>query len=469
MTEIKKAWQYAREIIEREKPFPERAGRVLWDEVIRDGVRDLGSMNYLWAGNVTESLMPLFFIGMYVQEYANLGYDVSAAEAMLPEGIELHRTKQDIALYRHTCRLLHTLFQAPRLEEHPRRAFTEYTSFTQYAAAVSFPEYPDFAISDEALLDKIYAGWLAQVCAGAVGTAIEGYHTKRLEEVYGWVDSYIKEPEMYNDDLTFELAFLETFARKGYCLTAADVAEDWAARLPFAFTAEGIALKNIKNGIYPPESGTFHNPFCELIGAQMRGGVCGMAAPANPRLAAKLAWEDGIVSHHSNGVLGEIFNAVLVSMAFAEPDMRKVCRMAIDLMPKDSQYYSVVQYAWEACERHGEWRAAWLDCDEKLKQYCWIHAYPNAAAEVVSLYFCENDYDRLVSLVAMCGLDVDCNAAQVANVPAVAQGSKCISAKWTEPIGEHMETYVRGMEVVRFKALAQKTLHAVRQAQKTGV
>ena len=44
-----------------------------------------------------------------------------------------------------------------------------------------------------------------------------------------------------------------------------------------------------------------------------------------------------------------------------------------------------------------------------------IHAYPNAAAEVVALYFCENDYDKLVSLIAMCGLDVDCNAAQVAN------------------------------------------------------
>ncbi|MCI8938083.1 MAG: hypothetical protein HFI44_14755 [Lachnospiraceae bacterium] len=76
---------------------------------------------------------------------------------------------------------------------------------------------------------------------------------------------------MYNDDLTFELAFLETFIRKGYDLTAADVAEDWAAKLPFAFTAEGIALKNIKNGIYPPESGKFRNPFRELIGAQMRG------------------------------------------------------------------------------------------------------------------------------------------------------------------------------------------------------
>lgn len=462
----KKAWEYAREIIENEKPFSERAARVVWDEVIRDGKRDLDNMRYLWGGNVTESLMPLFFMAMYVQEYANLGYDVSEAEAMIEEGRELARTKNDIALYRHTCRLTKVLFDSPKDENHEHWKYKEYNSFEQYSAAVDFPKYPDYSVDKEELFDKIYAGWIAQVCAGAIGTAIEGYHTKALEEVYGTVDRYIKDPEMYNDDLTFELAFLETFIRKGYGLTAADVAEDWAARLPFAFTAEGIALKNIKNGIYPPESGIFRNPFREMIGAQMRGGICGMVAPGNPHMAAKLAFEDAIVSHHNNGVLGEIFNAIMVSLAFVKKDMKEICRDAINLMPKDSEYYSVVEYAWEACERYGNWRDAWLDCDEKYKKFSWIHAYPNACAEVVALYYCENNYDKLVNLIAMCGLDSDCNAAQVANVLAVAQGRECISEKWTYPIGDYMETYVRGMEIVKFKVLTEKTVEAVLKAEK---
>lgn len=466
MVMSKKAWEYGREIVENERPFPERAGRVLWDDVIRDGRRDLDNMKYLWGGNVTESLMPLFFMAVYVQEYGNLGYDVREAEAMIEEGRELARTKNDIALYRHTCRLLKTLYDSPKKEDHEHWKYTEYNSFEQYAASVRFPEYAPYDPDREELYDKIYAGWIAQVCAGAIGTAIEGYHTKALEEVYGTIDRYIKDPEMYNDDLTFELAFLETFIRKGYDLTAADVAEDWAARLPFAFTAEGIALKNIKNGIYPPESGKFRNPFRELIGAQMRGGICGMAAPGNPYLAAKLAYEDAIVSHHNNGVLGEIFNAVMVSLAFIKKDMRGICREGIDLMPKDSEYYAVVDYAWKACEKYDNWRDAWLDCDEKYKEYCWIHAYPNACAEVVALYFCENDYDRLVNLIAMCGLDSDCNAAQVANILAVAQGKECIDEKWTYPIGDYMETYVRGMEIVKFRVLAEKTVDAVLKAGK---
>ena len=84
----------------------------------------------------------------------------------------------------------------------------------------------------------------------------------------------------------------------------------------------------------------------------------------------------------------------------------------------------------------------------------------------MALYFCENDYDKLCTLVAMCGLDVDCNAAQVACVLAVAQGSQAIDDRWIEPFGNMMITYVRGMENVRFADLTRKTVQAVYDALK---
>ena len=68
-------------------------------------------------------------------------------------------------------------------------------------------------------------------------------------------------------------------------------------------------------------SATLNNPWREWIGAQMRGSVCGMVAPGNPLLAAQLAWTDGTVSHVNNGVLGEVFNAILVSLAYVEDDV----------------------------------------------------------------------------------------------------------------------------------------------------
>ena len=42
----KKAWEYSRELVVNAKPFLERTGRVKWDEVIRDGERDLWNMRY---------------------------------------------------------------------------------------------------------------------------------------------------------------------------------------------------------------------------------------------------------------------------------------------------------------------------------------------------------------------------------------------------------------------------------------
>ena len=80
---------------------------------------------------------------------------------MMTEGIELHRQKQDIALYRHTCRVMNTLYNSPKLPDHPHWKYTEYKTFQQYAAAVNFPEYPGFSITREELFDKVYAGWMA--------------------------------------------------------------------------------------------------------------------------------------------------------------------------------------------------------------------------------------------------------------------------------------------------------------------
>jgi len=45
--------------------------------------------------------------------------------------------------------------------------------------------------------------------------------------------------------------------------------------------------------------------------------------------------------------------------------------------------------------------------------------YPNAAAEVVALYFAGDDFNKCMNIIAMCGQDVDCNAAQIATIYGV--------------------------------------------------
>lgn len=193
----------------------------------------------------------------------------------------------------------------------------------------------------------------------------------------------------------------------------------------------------------------------------MRGAVCGMLYPGKPGEAARLAFTDGVISHHNNGVLGEVFNAVLTSLAYAVSDIREVVKKAIALIPADSEYYSVVDFAYKVCLKHDNWEEAWKECEEKYRVYNWIHAYPNAAAEVVALWYGNNDYDETMHISAMQGYDVDCNAAQIGTAVAISSG-KAPAEKWLAPIGDELITYMRGSEKMSIRRLSEDTANLAR-------
>ena len=122
-----------------------------------------------------------------------------------------------------------------------------------------------------------------EIIGSALGTAVEGFKSSRLWEVFGEIDGYVKPPETLNDDITFELALLEAFREKGYAIDSDDIADKWVGLIPFAYTAEEVALRHMRSGIYPPQSGYLVNPYREMIGAAMRAAICGALAPGRPR------------------------------------------------------------------------------------------------------------------------------------------------------------------------------------------
>jgi ADP-ribosylglycohydrolase len=337
--------------------------------------------------------------------------------------------------------------------------------------AVSLPAPVPVDVQSDDFYDRARAAWAARIAGGALGTALEGYTTAQLQKKFGSIRGYVRKPNTYNDDITYEIAFLIACTQKGSLLSSADIADQWLALIPSGWSAEQIALENLRRGVYPPEpgaselrpadhptSGSWQNPYREWIGAQMRGAVCGQVAPGNPREAARLAWLDGVISHTGNGALGEVFNALLVSLAFIERDMRSCLDRAIGLIPADSEYYSVIHFARQQAES-ADFAAAWAACEERFKQYNWIHAYPNAAAEVLALWFGKGDFDETMHYIAMCGQDVDCNAAQIAAALGAQQGSGVMEEGWF--LGETVQTYLRGdMENISLKFLADQTVTA---------
>ncbi|XMB71673.1 ADP-ribosylglycohydrolase family protein [Mycoplasmatota bacterium WC30] len=456
---MKKAWELEYDVLQNSKPIVLADEDQAWGGIAEfEKMMDL-TYRMKWKSNVPGSGAPEKVIIGAIQSMENMGYDVTEAESLMEAGFNAYETNDNPTLIKITCRLFEMFGRMKKIDAHPYHQFNVYDSFEKISKNVNFPMAKNVDIHSDSFNKSIYFGWLAQFVGGAYGTAIEGYTTANLRKTFGEIHDYVRKPNTYNDDVTYELAFLVAFDEFGYHLTAKDIALEWLALVPFGWSAEEIALKNLQAGIFPPESGYFNNPYREWIGAQMRAAICGMVAPGDLKLAAQLAFKDGVISHHNNGVLGEVFNAMMVSMAFVETDVRKIVKTCIDLIPNDSEYYDIINKAYISALNHENWESAWTAIVGDFKKYNWIHAYPNAAAEVIALWFGKGDFDETLHIIGMMGYDVDCNAAQIMTIIGIID--KKVDDRWAKPLGTDIVTYCRKYKKMTLNSLTDWTIKAI--------
>jgi ADP-ribosylglycohydrolase len=456
-----KAWEMERELLENAQPVVLGEEEQTWGLIEKIETDEDNKLKMLWSSRVPGSGAPERLIIGAIQSMDNMGYDTRKAEILIEDGLRAFTNHDMLELNRITARIYYELNRLPRDKDSGYWNYKEYSSWEEYQQGVNFVTYPPYDTTAKDFEQKIKAGWVAQICGGALGTAIEGYTTEKLKKTFGDIRDYVRKPNTFNDDITYELAFLKAFEKRGYAVTSREIAEEWVALIPFGWSAEDVALRNLKCGVFPPESGLLNNPFREWIGAQMRGAICGMVAPGNPQEAARLAWMDGVISHYNNGVIGEVFNAIMVSLAFVENNVRTILEKAIAMIPKDSEYYAVVSDACARCLAEKSWEDAWRECEKRYSRYNWIHAYPNAAAEVIALWFGKGDFDETMHIISMEGQDVDCNAAQIGTVIGIMHGINGINHRWTEPIGDDLITYVRGYKRIKISELSKWTSASV--------
>ena len=462
----RKAWEIARELFENAEPVVRTQEEQTWEDNKEVSASYDQSLSLDWASNVPGSGAPEKIMVAAVQALENRGYRVSdRGYAFLREGLKAFEEKDFVALHQCSALLRAELAAAQKDDASEYWNYHYYHDFSEYSRNVSFPAAVPVDLRGSAFREQIRAGWISQLIGGAMGTIVEGYTSARLYETFGEIHDFLREPNTYNDDTTYELAFLDAFSKKGYAVTAEDIALAWVGYIPCGWSAEEIAIRNIKNGILPPESGCFRNPFNEWIGAQMRGSICGMAAPGDPARAAQLAWKDGSVSHANNGILGEVFVAVLTSLSFIAADVRGILTTAIALIPLDSEYRAVLDFAWEQCESSSDWHDALSACEYRYRKYNWIHAYPNACCLVIALYFGEGDFEKTLHIITMCGLDADCNAGVIMPVIGISRGSEAVPQKFQQPVFEKLTTYMRGeFAEISTEQLVDMTVSAVRHA-----
>ena len=200
--------------------------------------------------------------------------------------------------------------------------------------------------------NRVFGSWIGRVAGDFVGAPLELRDIKFIERRYGELNYYPKKINLnyVNDDEMYEIIALLALEKYGLNLTATDIALEWPNLLKYeraVFTAEKVALNNIKSNVFPPESGILNNPYFDFIGAQMRADIWGQITPGCPEIAKKYAEMDGSISHSGIGIEGEIFVAVLISHAFFEKGIRKNIEKSLDYLPKenDSLYIKTVKMA----------------------------------------------------------------------------------------------------------------------------
>lgn len=454
-----KAWEIAKKIVDDAPVVIRQETAEDWE--MNDSQRVLdNTLRARWLSFAPGSGAPSSLVAGAVQSVENMGHDVTKAEALLRDGLKAREADDIVLLHRITAQLFGALATAPKVEEHPYWKYRIYDTFDEMAGDSKYPAITPVRMDSSAFYDQLKLSWLGQIAGGAFGTALEGYSADQIRAAMDRIDGYLKPISLYNDDITYELAFLKAL-NSDVPFSALSIAEEWAARIPYGWSAEDVALKNIALGILPPLSGRLNNPYREWIGAQMRGAVCGYVSPGNAQHAAQLAFMDGCVSHHNNGIIGEIFNAVLTSLAFVENDVRALIKTAVQAVPYRSEFRAVVSFALECCERMDQ-EAARKACAKQFEQYNLTHAYPNAAIEIVALWFGNGDFDETMRIAAYAGLDVDCNTAMLGAILGAMPGAH-IPAKWLSPIGDTLITYVRGMREIGIDKLVELCIEGARK------
>lgn len=463
----KKAWEYERKWIQEAIP----------PEVDESSDNEKEWMVYLdnanasdcqlftdWYSEVPGSKAPCHLIVAAIECMREKGYLVAEAEKWIEPGLKAVQEKNGSDIQVITAKIYRALQEAEKNENSPYWNHRIYRSFLDVKKDVSFVEPIYFDVHSKQFQEKVYAGWMGQLIGGCLGTQIEGYTTDNIRKRFGEVRGYLRKPETYNDDITYELAYLDGFSEKGYNITSLDVADKWLEFIADGYSAEKVALENLRHGLVPPMSGQINNYFSDWIGAQMRTPMHGMLAPGNPELAARLAVDDSVVSHSNSGMLGGMFNAMLVSLSFVEKSMKSVLQKTVDMIPHESEYYTVVKYAFELCKTEKEWEEAWKKVEEKYKEYNWIHAYPNVAAEIIALWYGNDEFEKTCHIIAMEGQDADCTAAPVLNALLCMIGLETVGEHWIKPIGKNIATLMRRMRNLTIDELCEKTVNAVRKA-----
>lgn len=258
-----------------------------------------------------------------------------------------------------------------------------------------------------------------------------------------------------DDDLNYPLLALSVLERHGRAFTTDDVAKLWLDELPAGrtFTAERVAYRNLLDGVEPPATATYRNPFREWIGALIRTDVYGWVNPGDPATAAEHAFRDARLTHTANGIYGAMFVAAMCAASMVATSAEEVVRAGLSVVPKGSRLHEAVRLAAADAVREDDFERVIDLLHERHGALHWVHTINNAALIAATLIHGRGDFTATIAGAVAGGWDTDSAGATAGSLAGALNGG--VPERWR--MRDSLATSLTGFDGVSLGELAART------------
>ena len=294
-------------------------------------------------------------------------------------------------------------------------------------------------INVDSYRDKVLGCWTGKNIGGTIGAPFEG--KREVLDVNFYTQDLDGKPEP-NDDLDLQLIWLLAAEDKGiYHLDERVLGEYWLSHITGPWNEYGVCKANIRNGMYPPLSGSCNNDKWKYSnGAWIRSEIWACIFPGSPDEAAQFAYYDACCDHCGEGIYAELFTAAIESAAFVIDDVHALINIALTKIPDDCRIARSVKLTCDYYDKGMDWLSARQALVKDSEDLGWFQAPANIGFMIVGLLYGEGDFGKSVCIATNCGDDTDCTAGTVGALLGIILGRSGIPEKWTDPIGESIRT-----------------------------
>lgn len=286
---------------------------------------------------------------------------------------------------------------------------------------------------DDAYLEKVLACWRGKAIGGTLGQQFEGLEGP-LDE---WFYHPVPDGMVPNDDLDVQVVYASTLAsREAPTVDGATLAAAWEAHVRFPWNEYGVALRNLREGLLPPLTGSVDNWFACGEGAAIRSELWACLAPGDPGRAAAFAAIDASFDHAGDGIAAARYLAAAEAAAFDTSDIDAVLDIAERQLDSGTPLAEVVATV-RSLDRSLEWSDARSVVVDRFAGSDFTDVRMNTGFLLIGLLW-GRSFEESICITNNCGGDTDSSTASLAALLGILDPDS-LPDRWLAPIGDAIQ------------------------------